>query len=895
MNEYYNDNVIKFEYNEQNNKFQFALNEIGSQASVQLEEKNYTDDDENTIYVQTGGSGVGTKADPVGSIFDAINATTSLKTKVIVLDSELYAENISSCTYDFLQGIYAETSETPYLSLRPLSFTPSNSNSIFVKLDGDDDNDGTIENPVLTIKRAKELVDATHQNVIVLDSETYEVFGFRLIDNFAGLYAAEGESPTFVMKEGGDYSNPQDILNKTLFVDYSTLPNTCKLANGNIVFCYTNSGDLNYKIIDSNNTTILSETLIFSYAVRSFCQQLNNGNIVFVYVDGSPQTGIYMTIWDQSGNQVLAPTQVHPIATGMDYTLQIDVFANDDVAISWYDTTTFRTYVCIYSVAGAQVLAPMDATGRDYYRIDITALHNDNLALVYAGGDGYWRIINKSGVDVLSEVLIYNTYMYNPLILQNVYNDIVIGWNDAEGDDTIKFTTYKIDGTQILSPTIISGSIFVNSFYEMVELSNTDILFGWSSDSAYLGYYSIFDINGDEQVSAVLFENDDIINLNIIHHYSTYIHLAWRDRFGGDTYPYHKVIDIYDKQGVSVDVSSNIKGIIFEPLTSDFKQMIKAESALTIEHCEIKDVINDDNDAVAILSTNDLTISNCNIHDNDAGINAVDDNVDIKDSQFYRNNYNNAIEIDGSGSSVIIEHNTIVNNYRGVQLLNNDSNEVVKNNIIHDNDLAGIEADTSLNILYCVYTDTNINIIESTGCLKANPLFIDEGLLIPADIDLHIRVRILGYLVDSPALLLSDDNRNCGCFDIKYIGDNTSWDEFTIGKPILGISSYIESTNESKVVKIDGTIETLREGATEYLALKFESISNADFDNLKELWKDASSKCRIYLDPITCPNAFDIYKLIYNKINQTPKHFKLARSGVQDVELVFGKKYELAD
>jgi hypothetical protein len=93
------------------------------------------------------------------NLTDAISATTANKPYVLVEDSHDYNEALALADFEHFQRLYADTGQTPRYCTRLLDFNPSDDNCISVSQSTGNDTTGTgtIDLPVKTISKAKEL------------------------------------------------------------------------------------------------------------------------------------------------------------------------------------------------------------------------------------------------------------------------------------------------------------------------------------------------------------------------------------------------------------------------------------------------------------------------------------------------------------------------------------------------------------------------------------------------------------------------------------------------------------------------------------------------------------------------------------------------------------------
>ena len=249
------DKTIRFDYDPVVHKIAFPINHVGAHLPDAIAEAEYAHTDDNTVYVSaTSGSdttGDGTQANPYATLLKGINETTEDLSRVVVLDSSLYSEDLSGADYTYFQGFYAAVGETPTYDSRVLGFTPADADTIFVAKTGSDSNDGTAASMVQTVDHALPLLSATRRYIILSDSERHEVNAFIAPANLAGIYAAVGHTPTvhflhdlFVignthLDDGLFYLKATMVERIAATVD--TTYAACVLADGNTAMVYRRS------------------------------------------------------------------------------------------------------------------------------------------------------------------------------------------------------------------------------------------------------------------------------------------------------------------------------------------------------------------------------------------------------------------------------------------------------------------------------------------------------------------------------------------------------------------------------------------------------------------------------------------------------------------------------
>jgi hypothetical protein len=174
-------------------------------------------------------------------------------------------------------------------ALRTLSFTPSNSNSVFVsKLGNDDTGNGTSANPYMTIQKAIDECTSSRPHAVIADSGIYyEQIIIR--GNCDGVYAAEGFEPRLSLPQSLtrgdkillsaveaqvlDLGSPLSSPYNTAYSHFDSVHNTPHLAeDGNFIIVYMrwrNEGSTYYYEIrlrkyNSTFTNIISDVQVTS-------------------------------------------------------------------------------------------------------------------------------------------------------------------------------------------------------------------------------------------------------------------------------------------------------------------------------------------------------------------------------------------------------------------------------------------------------------------------------------------------------------------------------------------------------------------------------------------------------------------------------------------------------
>lgn len=872
MLSYCDDNTFKIEHSQVINKVPFKRAQCGAHGSIAIAEVDYTDTDANTIYCSdtTGDdANAGTIAAPKKTLLASMNACTATKTKVVVLDSVLYAEELDDFDNALFEGFYADTGQTPSYTLRVLDYTPADANTIFVAKTGDDGDAGTEAAPKLTIAGAIAAVDGTHQAVCILDSETYQETGFNFTGNFKKLVAALGENPTIDINKISNALHKYPFSRNAAIHDSAVtyfLYDVCELLNGDILLCYYDTVGLTgyYKIVDENGVTVKSLAQITSVQC-SWCRVdvLSSGNVVYAYISGADGK-IKLRVFEPYANtQVVAATDTGKTPSAACLDIAVDDSDNINVIYTQGVGGSEKIYLVVYDSALSLVKAgfklsdtnPVTQHFCDYIgndRLGITIRENGNVSIILAETATYTFVNEYSGIASAGD------YYWHPKIvrLKNDYMDYNV---------VIVSIAHAVDG---------ASSVY--KLYKITDAACTQL--GSDDNEATASGYYLLGIH--------IRSNGDIIYTNCY------------DTGGGVYYGYFKILKPeFDYIKVSTDaVINGIKYIQSQQYyLLNYIECVSA--SLDMSWCEIDDIspINDI-DSYAIYSDDDVNINNCDFHDGDYGIYMESSAATIEKSLFYRFILGESLHIKGNGSSIIIRHNTFYQNYTAIELEDNDGDEVIKNNIIHDNNVYGIYAEVSVNQTYSVNTDVNVNVVDGASVVNSNPLFVNEGDYDPDDTDLTLRLTIFGYPFDSPAYLLADDTTpdiDAGGWNITPVGESSTWTSFTMQKPSTGIKVYYDPIGATKNVKKDGTIDTKYEAWQETIEFDFSALRTADFTSVLAMIMSGDNVVRLYPDPVTHPNDYNTYVIVYEKINGGVPQYRLSRTGVEKPGFKLVRAYEL--
>lgn len=886
MLDYYNDYNFKLDYDPQNNKFGFQKNTIGASGSVSISVATITYTDSNSIFVSdtTGNdsTGDGTQSTPYKTILKGIDSCTSTKIYVIVLDSVLYSEELDSFDNDYFSGLYAATAQTPTLSLRVLDYTPSDGNTIYVSKSGNDANAGTAALPKLTINGttgATSAVTAGKPNILIADSGTYIEEGWEFTGNIKNLRAALGETPIVTLTENEDYfSTSQQISDTNLSVSNYILRHdgTCSLSNGKIFIVNTVTGpNAFFYILNEDYTFSNTGTNFKTLGFGTDCETLSSDNVILVYADTSDGYKGKYQIVDSSGNSVKAETIFVNKAVA---TVSVGAWAGPSVSILKGFGPSGQDYA---------VFAYTDTTDSDKGKYTVIDLTDDSI--IKAETTFHTGATDGIGVSVSDD----KDYVAITFGRDSDYSGRYVlletsGWTETVSSTEFETDVYMSDccflKNNLLNIIHSDNPNFGSSattFYQVIEpLSNTNII---AKTQLY---------NEEMEVATTMTLSGDIFLL-----YSGWAGFALAGLMHYQTYR-------TDQYLMEISTDAIFNGITFDATNKEYmsKYILGNSAKIDMSWCTFDEINSSttNQESWCIYSDDEVNADHCSLHDSQKGIYQESNLSIIEDNEFYRINDDYAVHIKGTAASsgdITVEHNTFFDNYSALRLEDNHgTNEIVKNNILHDNSVYDINATTAMSFTYSTYTGTLNNASAGASVVKSNPLFINEGSLDPDDTDLQIKLRVLGYPTDSPAYLLADDtapDRDAGSWNVTPIGAITTWTEITIEKPSSGISVKHDFIGSIVTRKKDGDLESDYDDVMEIVEFTFKGLLNADWTSLMDMLTCGNNEVRLYPDPDTNPNSYNVYKIVYENVSSAVKQFRLSRTGVQDFGFTLARAFEL--
>lgn len=902
------DNIVKIDYNRVISNKSFSVNAVGSDSGEILLQADYTYTNINSIFISKSGNdttGDGTQSLPYLTVYKGIQSCTALKTKVIILDSEMYAESFQSITNTFFAGLYAASGQTSKLVKYTYdnNYIPSDSNTIFVSPSGSDATGiGTESNPIKTILKASTLCDTDKQNILLEDG-TYEEGGIKFTNNVKNIRGRLGKSPAWNIKDNGLW-NETGLL-KTLRAD-TNLPSQYD------IFRYDSSY---YKILilpaDAGYIYIANDYTLTS--PRTYRLRVTKYDINFTEL----LTGT-IEVWNDLFNSIK----------------NIDAFIQDDgnIFIAWIqeeynssqgyknyvkcctldtnfnyvkNTTILQSYpnYQIY-IMGYLGITPYEEDGIKKVFITYTHTRDSTVTTYFMSINQNTYVVTKSPVNIINSTVFFDVKFINDKIYFFYQQDVL----HALFYKTFNKSTFALidNETQIIDFGMIEGQYCYSNYFEITK----------RNDNGYALMTAVMQTS-PYRMQIRLYFLDSIFNIlryDILYSFdwsvSSHRYLCFEILKNKIVYifcksnsPDIKASQIYylDKPLLYFNTDANICNLKIKSFEEELiytENIINTTSKINIYNINFEDFINSSYGLSKrfINSNTELNIYNSIFKNISDTIYTVSNKSKIKNCILtsFKNNYTLWIKGAAAASGDIeITHNTIFDNYSGIKLENNNgANEIVKNNIIHDNSNFGLWATTQVSESNSINTCSNYNVLNVSKILNQNPLFINEGYYNPDQLNLNLKLKVLGFKTDSPAYKLADDSKDAGAYDIIYVGYGDSWNNITIKKPIKGIAVKRNPVGENVIIKKDGSIETSVSGWTEYIEFSYDGIDNDDYAHILTMMTCGVNLVRLYMSPTTYPNEYIIYKIVYDSISGSAKdHYKLNRTGKNDVKFTLARGY----
>lgn len=746
------------------------------------------------------------------------------------------------------QNIVGATAST---TLRTLDFTPSDDNSVFVSKTGSDSGAGTQADPVLTINKAVSFCTSTKTHVVILDDGTYYEPRIDTPVNAHGIWSAAGKAPALQL--GGS----PDVVKRTVFsdVDISRFsPTCCFLNDGNIFISWINSSSARYKVISNYNFSDIRPAQNLpqgTYNDYNRCCLTTDGNILIVGNNDYFMTYIVLstTTWQviyNSGNIEGAYSRVKPVLLDSGNILLYHYFADGTNNGSYYSIINGSTYALGARTAmGAINTLPIDV------------IINSDGALCFAwiySNAVYFRRYTQSVIAIDAGPVLYSASGKLVYGLQRSMDHMVVMYITGAGAGSIYY--------HVLS----------NSYSEVYPLRYVPT--GPAGVCIYTGDYPAMAVNDNGEI-IILWEEDDEDNGICTGYFSMC-----------RTIPAY----IFTRG----DFAVNGLKITIPAAEADMERLFLQGGNLTIKYTTVHNIpeLSAGNSLAFTLNKGRyaFTFQNIFMRKNTLNMLLESDNVTVNQSIFYANRKNSTLEIDGAGAGISLTKNTFFNNYGAIKISNNDGNEIINNSIFHDNLNYDVNAETALTVNNSISTGLMIvAVLNSANCLQADPRFINDGFVDDEDLNLDIRLRVLGYPCDSPAYRFAADGKNAGAIDVLYNYVASTFDSCIIQKPDKFVIEY-RPVGAVKNIMIDGTVNTAKQGQIIAVNAEWKGMLKEDWESLRDVWLKGKM-VRLYPDPITHPEQYRAMRIEFSSIQGSTDYYGLAGDGNQGVKMIFAARY----
>lgn len=917
------DKDYRIKHSPVNNKARFYRNAVGPQSLNLIAVKNYVDTDANTIYFNTSTGddiNTGTRLSPKKTHVASINACTSAKTKVIILNATTVAEDYSTVSNIYYLGTYADTAITAYYCLRTLGYTDTDANTLYVSKTGSDSNPGTKASPVLTITGTTGAISkltALIVNVMIDSDGTFDENAFEMTGNFQGLYANIGLKPIIhVAHTSAAMDAAVDGASAVLHATAAYCSGACVLGNGHIVVPYRDEADDLYRFVITDKAgniitgpTNLPNALYPTTGAYMFPQaiKMSDTRFAIVYWEIWFWWGPYsaMIVYDENPAS-FALTQIYGnyVNDFLDFTsdtaLGLLSFSDESFAILRKRPDN-QIYIRFYDYDGAYNASTGEiATGiYDYFSCAVRSDDTFVLSGLSASSGTTLRakIYNQSGV-VQKTISTVATVTAAAGSAVAVYSDdsFCISYYDGAGT---KFKKYNSTGsTNTHSGTIDTDAIYFVSHSGGALVINGDlaIFSGYNNTTNYNSYYSI-DINGiivrtlrDFVAAGASITPVSVVNVDGNSELTFIVSTAT---------PGLSIFNTTDTgawNGIKVSVASIVNGITFDGESQHYlNAMFKCTAQLTRRYCEIKNVDYENTIfsqfAKSLYTTAAIDIQKDIIHDNASGDTMVNDSITYKNNLIYSNDVGYGIYAEGNGSVINISNNTLHLCKSGIGCFGFDGNEVVKNLIIHDMAEYDIYSDALITVLNSVLTGESFNVTATAGSIY-NPMFIYDDISEPAYLDYHLQDTEMDDFEDSPALALGDDGKDAGCYNTFIFGAAESWTEIYIPKPKKqGMDRSFEYAEDNNKQLTDGDYSNTFSGISEVLSFTHDSMTTAVFLQILVMMAQHNPRILFCGNPYTAPATEVEFKAQYKKFKGFAKSYMNDDAAKQDMVIVMGRKY----
>jgi hypothetical protein len=833
--------------------------------------------------------------------------------------------------YQELEAIGA----TESLTLRELGFTPDNTNSIFVSKDGNNSNAGTQVSPVLTIERANALLTASKSNIIIVDSGEYEENPFDLNTNCSGIFSAIGKTPTLrpIVKLKDALTAKATNAN---CMDGPHLQNKGEarplaLSDGTVMLIWQTGWStdmfLLYRKLNPNGELGPLTTRASSH-VDDLTPYTGDGFFTMVGRSvqqglGIPQNRLQIKMFSNNGS-LIHSSYAQPMPNGLASACKFSEFT---MAIGWRYATGVVGFM-VKSSSGTDVISPRTVSGVEgYYRGMIYNSAEDGVFLLTSTDFNttiYVRKIDANGYlhpTILTSFSSGNIHVFN--------SDPDHFYMTQRSGNTLQYKKWKIATWELITPDWVNIiTLTPVDQYDIFYVRDRTVEGGFVvSHRRLYTNYSFHITNSDLNGTVYSF-----ISPTGNPSYPEYESICYNPRTGmcvafgvsqkagisGSGVPWkvsYTYIPVYLKNFITVEnnTSLELNGIKFKGTSGvgflcNYFNIKSTVAALKIKWCDFHklneksiavpesnfDLFTDETitRTVPILSSaTSNTVENSIIHNNFRGLEFVCNNVEALRSIFHANGWSPGIAVKGAGENIKINHCDFLYNKTGVYLEDNAGDEIIRNSTFFKNINADIEAETPVELNHSLFTGVLINCTLGTKVLQVNPLYINDGFNDITKINLNLKRKLLGFLIDSAGLGLADDGGDAGSHKTVILGVEETWKEIKVPKgemkrkfgPAWAVSNIFDS----------GRMKSQKKGMVETIEIDWSKGLRSEFvDKIIQLNTCDSSEVRLYPDPATHPLDYGTYTFEYQEIDLDPGTNRLSNRGYKGVKMIFKRSVE---
>lgn len=842
---------------------------------------------------------------------------------------------------------------TTSLTLRALTFSPSDTNSIFVSKSGSDlTGNGTLINPFSTIKHAVSQCTAIKTYVVINDSGLYyeNPISISAYDNCVGIVANSGCSPVVSLNNTlDDFKFCKDITSGILFTQataglnqkvisvgaydgywYVSFARPLVLNDGTIALMYlkyhqngstSNDYELHYRLYDTTFTIIILDVLIHSLTLTwgstypyfnlgydsSECNCATDDYYILTgdQRDGNFNYSSYMIIVNNKTGAKISFT--NDVKFKDPRSIKENLFIVDRRSAD--NSQGNRTLYEIISSAVQR--GSWTNTETSYTWVNEFYKDSNYLYLFSLGTTRSIIKINLSTYTYTSRTMTAPLTSISRQTKGILYNDeyFVVDTQDAKiwkvtDFDTFGFTTGD-DWTGSISDSI--GALGnVNYELPLTKISDSKYLFyGNTTSGASDAIMAVLDFSKFNTSGFV----HDKINISTMSNYgqmglliplknNKFTGKNLNGYLGPTTNPLI-LTELFETTFINTAKAFLIDGVIFDAkVNGNLKDYIRTSSSITLRYCSILNAYIENSgikfSSYALRASNDnVIIQNSLINTVDKGFLITGNTVMFKYNIITGCKNSVSLSLTGSGSSVIINNNTFHNNQSGVELISNAGTEIIKNNIFFNNTIFGVKVATALSIINSCCSDPLLIATLGASSNSNNPLFKNNGFINSNLMNLHLQSNYEGYVVNSPALLIGDDGYDAGCYNTTATVSPPSYTSFYIPKPKkIGIT----------IIPVGEVLNTMQDGSVDNRVDAFQLQVDFEWDSITEMYvKDivkmimAGGEVRIYFSPYSDESMFESMHLRYKDFPFSNDLYSLSEYGYKDIKLSYVRKLEIEE